>query len=75
MLIFPDEYHLLVYEAYLNVVELLGNEYYFHFQLGQNDVSTKTPKDKAYVPNTFADLTFDLGKNHLFDDISGGKII
>lgn len=65
----------LDYKAHLNVVELLGNEYYFHFQLGQNDVSTKTPKDKAYVSNTFADLTFDLGKKHLFDDISGRKII
>ena len=59
----------------MNVVELLGNEYYFYFQLGQNDVSTKTPKDKTYASNTFADLTFDLGKKHLFDDISGRKII
>ena len=58
----------------MNVVELLGNEYYFHFQLRQNDVSTKTPKDKTYVSNTFADLTFGLGKKHLFDDINGRKI-
>ena len=57
----------------MNVVELLGNKCYFHFRLGQNDVSTKTPKGKAYVSNTFADLTFDLGKKHLFDDISGKK--
>ncbi|MBO8426068.1 MAG: hypothetical protein IAC61_01960 [Firmicutes bacterium] len=59
----------------MNFAELLGNEYYFHFQLGQNDVSTKTQKDKAYVSNTFADLTFDLWKKHLFDDISGRNII
>lgn len=52
----------LNYKAYLNV-ELFGNEYYFHFQLGQNDVSTKTPKVRAYVFNTLADLTFDWGRN------------
>lgn len=63
------------YKAYLNVVELLGNEYYFHFNVGKKDVSTKTPKDKPYVSNTFVDLHFDLAKKHLFDDVSGRKII
>ena len=65
----------LPYKAYLNVVELLGNEYYFHFNVGKKDVSTKTPKDKPYVSNTFVDLHFDLAKKHLFDDVSGRKII
>ena len=75
--------HILVNEkanslkmnAYLNVVELLGNEYYFHFSINKFDVSIKTPKDKSYVSNTYLDLYFDLDKKHLFDDISEEKII
>lgn len=61
--------------VYLNVVELLGNEYYFHFLIDKADVAMKTPKNQTYTSNNFIDLHINLDKKHLFDNISERKIL
>ena len=66
--------HALKAQVYLNVVELLGNEYYFHFSINKAEVSMKTPKEKTQVSNTYLDIYFDLDKKHLFDSISERRI-
>ncbi len=65
----------LALEAHLDVVELLGDEYSFHFAFAGKDVQAKTPKKKTYVANSDVTLYIDLAKKHLFDDISGRKIL
>lgn len=50
-----------------SVVELLGNEYYVHANLGGSELISKIPADKIIKAYDKVNVSFDLNKIHFFD--------
>lgn len=51
----------------INVAELLGNEYYIHCDLGNEELVSKVPAKKAIKNGNKITLKFNLDKVHFFD--------
>lgn len=56
--------------AKVTVAELMGHEYYIHFNVGATDVTAKLNTDQAISPDDELMLKVDLRYVHLFDTFS-----
>ena len=56
-----------VYEVKVSVAELLGNEYYVHFTLGEGEVIAKIPAETPIANGSMIKVRFLLDKVHFFD--------
>ena len=57
------------------VSELLGNEYYIHTDLNDKDFVAKIPANKLIKNGDVLECCLKLDKGHIFDSVSGDRII
>lgn len=75
--IYPDngsEYLSESFNAQVTVAELLGHEYYVHFNVGSSDVTAKLNSDLSIEAGDEIALKLDLRYLHLFDAHSEQRI-
>ena len=63
------------YSLKISVAELMGHEYYVHFDLVGEEMVAKTSVKKALNSDDILKLKFDREKVHIFDKITKEKII
>lgn len=59
-----------VFDVKVDVAELLGNEYYCHFNLGGSEVVAKIPAENIITNGQMIKVQLKLDKVHFFDPIS-----
>lgn len=57
-------------DAHINVIELLGNEYYLHTKINGTDIIVKAPASKKFVSDEDMTLYINRDKIYIFDKIS-----
>lgn len=62
------------FTASVTVAELIGHEYFVHFNMGEKDVIAKIKTDRELLPGDKINLRFDLRYMHLFDGKSEKRI-
>ncbi len=61
-------------ETKIGVAELLGNEYYVHFEFANKELIAKVPSKTDAKNGDSISVVFDIDKIHLFDDLSSKRI-
>lgn len=62
-------------DAKIGVAELLGNEYYVHFEFAGKELVAKVPSKTDAKNGDTIPLVFNIDKIHLFDDVSSKRIL
>lgn len=64
-----------VQETKVLLAELLGNEYYVHFKIGENELIAKIYADRPLMSDDTIKIGFNAEKIHLFDLLSTKHIV
>ena len=63
------------YSGKVELSELLGSEYYLHFNVSSQDFVAKTNTDKKHIIGEEFKFNFNLSKAHIFCTLTGKTII